>query len=149
MIEGFPSESHYRELTNKGLQGRVVDEDLWAWQAYDYGWRRIMLYSRDDRSPIDPQRQWYDTRLAADAEIFFSKKFGKRCPPLAPSHSPDEPPKRTKEELAYVDACMREVKANLAAFLDAAVMAPRATEQPDALQRIRDALGVTATEAAE
>jgi hypothetical protein len=76
----FPSEGHYQELKAKGFEGRIADEDLWAWHAYDYGWRRVILRCRDDNSPIDPDKRWFDGRLAAEAEVFCCCKFGKRIP---------------------------------------------------------------------
>jgi hypothetical protein len=78
----FPSEAHYAELRAKGYAGRIGDEDLWAWHAYDYGWRRVMLQTRDDNSPIDPDRAWYDAKFAAEAEIFYARKLNRRAPPI-------------------------------------------------------------------
>jgi hypothetical protein len=78
----FPSEKHFDELKAKGFDGRRSDEDLWAWHAYDYGWRRIILQTRDDNSPIDPGRVWFNVKFAAEAEIFYARKFNKRAPDL-------------------------------------------------------------------
>jgi hypothetical protein len=77
----FPSEGHYQELRAKGFEGRIANQDLWAWHAYDYGWRRVILQRRDDNSPIDPDKRWFDASLAAAAEVLYCRKFGKRIPP--------------------------------------------------------------------
>jgi hypothetical protein len=151
-IARFPSEAHYENLKTKGFADRVVDEDLWAWHAYDYGWRRIMLQTRDDNSPIDPQRQWFDAEMATKAELFYSTKFHRKCPPLVSAAPPQHSP-RPPEELAYVEDRMREIRANVAMFEArnrAAMKVAGAGELESdrgALQRVREELGVTATEA--
>jgi hypothetical protein len=71
----FPSETHYKWLKEKGFNGRREEQDLLHWHAYDYGCRRIILRTRDDNSPIDSDRRWFDAKLAAIAEIFYARKF--------------------------------------------------------------------------
>jgi hypothetical protein len=77
----FPSETHYKWLKEKGFDGRQAEQDLWESHAYDYGWRRIILRTRDDNSPIDPDRRWFDEKLAALAEIFYARKFKRQEAP--------------------------------------------------------------------
>jgi hypothetical protein len=142
-IARFPSEEHYETLKDKGFDGRVIDEDLWAWHAYTYGWRRVMLQTRDDALPIDEGKHWFSAELAAQAEAFYCKKFRKPAPPL--ESATQQARERTPEELAYVENCMRKIRANLSAFQhrNRYVMED---DDRDALQRVREELGVTATE---
>jgi hypothetical protein len=72
----FPSDEHRDELSKKGFKGRTSDQDLFWWHAYDYGWRRVVLQDRQDGSPIDPRRKWFNTDLAAEAEQYWSRKYG-------------------------------------------------------------------------
>jgi hypothetical protein len=51
-----------------------------CWHAYEYGWRRVALHTRGDHSPIDPERQWFDPKLAGWAEEFWSKKLHRSKP---------------------------------------------------------------------
>jgi hypothetical protein len=143
LIARFPSEEHYEDLKSKGFEGHVIDEDLWAWHAYAYGWRRVMLQTRDDALPIDDGKHWFSAELAAQAEAFYSKKFRERAPPL--ESATQQGLERTPEELACVENCMREIRANLARFQhrNRSVMED---DHRGALQRVREELGVTATE---
>jgi hypothetical protein len=68
VIADFPSAKHWQRLEDKGFNGRVTDEDLWAYHAYDYAWRRVALHSVQDHSPIDPERKWFNAKLVAEAE---------------------------------------------------------------------------------
>jgi hypothetical protein len=134
-----------------GFNARALNpDDMYHWHAYGYGWRRIMLQTRDDRSPIDPDKQWYREELAAAAEWFYSRQFNGRPPPPLVSDAPRRP--RTPGELAHVENCMREIRKNLATFAErnrAALEAAKVGEleyERDALRRVREGLGVAATE---
>jgi hypothetical protein len=139
----FPSERHYEALKAKGFEGRIDVRDLWHWHAYDYGWRRVMLQTRDDNSPIDPKREWFDASLAAEAEIFYAKKFDRRAPNLSTSKAPPTP-----EQIAHVERCAQQIIANIAAFADRNrnTFGSAKVDLRDAIQRTHEALGVTATE---
>jgi hypothetical protein len=151
-ISRFPSDKHYEELKKKGFDGRALNtDDMYAWHAYDYGWRRIMLQTREDNSPIDPSKRWYDQAMAAECERFYSRKFYRRPPPLVSEERQQRRP-RPPEELAYVENCIRQIRANLSTFAErnrAAMEASKAGEledERDALRRVREELGVAATE---
>jgi hypothetical protein len=87
-LPSFPSVEHKRMLkdlaaTNRGLDISILtDECRRQWHAYDYGWRRVYLQTRDDISPIDHGRVWFDDNLAAEAEIFWCRVAGKKAPNL-------------------------------------------------------------------
>ena len=143
-IAGFASAEHRDALVAKlRTDSLVMDEDLWAWHAYNYGWRRVMLQTRDDVLAIDPGRHWYDAALAAEAEIFYCRKFHKQAPPIG---KPQQRGERTPEEVAHVERCVQQIIAMMAAFdaRNRAVWGPRQDDR-DALRRVREALGVTAT----
>lgn len=111
MNERFPSEAHLVELKAKGDDGRRSDDDLWAWHAYDYGWRRVMLNTRDDISPLDPKHEWFNAGLAAKAEIFYCRKLNKPAPDLAARTG--HRPAPTADEIAHIGRCMVEIRRNL------------------------------------
>jgi len=139
----FPSEKHYEQLKAKGFEGRVLDADLWWWHAYDYGWRRIILQTRADNSPIDLGRAWRDPQLAANAEVFYAEKFGKKAPDIE-THRP--PP--TPEQIDHVERCRELFIANVQAYLkrNRAAWGEVHDETRTALKRAHEALGVTVQE---
>lgn len=59
-----------KAMRDKGYS-TFTDPELWQWHAYDYGWRRVYLKDRNERSPIDEDGAWYDPALATAAERVF------------------------------------------------------------------------------
>ncbi len=147
----FPSDEHYAELRGKGYFGRVSDDDQWAWHAYTYGWRRIMLQTRDDLSPIDVPREWFNPSFAAQAEVYWSRKLRIRAPDLAATQRVDNSPDEIASMLARSAAARRyiaEVTSNVTSI--SRYQAQRKLDNDrdrDAIRRVHEDLGVTANEA--
>jgi len=100
--------------TATGIDVRLLTDDARRfWHGYDYGWRRIALQNREDKSPIDPDKAWFNAELAARAEIFWSKELGIRAPDLPTPHQHP-----TADDIAHVAQCCREIRANLNTFLE-------------------------------
>jgi hypothetical protein len=101
----FPTKEHWESVKKKVSEHlTLTDPEMRAWQNYNYGWRRVMLQTRDDQLPTDPERKWFNAELAARAEIFFSKLFNRRAPDL-PGEAPASKPARVespREEIARV-----------------------------------------------
>jgi hypothetical protein len=57
---------------------RLSTKQRWRWHAYDYGWRRQYLLSRNPVSPIDPHGDWYDDRLTAQTEQMYATKLHRK-----------------------------------------------------------------------
>lgn len=80
-------------------------EERWFYHAYDYGWRRVVLFDSSDQSHIDPDKLWFDARLAAQAEAMWRKHF-RRPAPLRQA-----PP--SSAEVAAVTALASKARANV------------------------------------
>ncbi len=144
----FPSDEHYAELRKKGFDGRRTDEDQWAWHAYSYGWRRIMLQTRDDLLPIDPARVWFNPTFAALAEIYWSRKLRIRAPDIAAAQRIDNSPDEIATMLARSEAARRYidgVTSRMAKFQPYRDQARGAADR-DAIRRAHEAMGVSAQE---
>lgn len=79
----FPNLLHRNRLLQRCKDEQytlLTDEERWHYHAYDYGWRRIYLNSRNDRSPIDKKGAWFNSALADDAEKMFRSVTGKDKP---------------------------------------------------------------------
>lgn len=63
-----------------GSLKEFTDLDRWHWFAYDYGWRRVFWSNFGTISTIDPDGDWFNGKLADEAEIHLRKVFRK---PLA------------------------------------------------------------------
>jgi len=75
---GFPSKPHHQFLRNKIRVNApergpgyfaLTDAEKWQYHAYDYAFRSVALH--DDRSPIDPERNWYDPQMVDAATAYF------------------------------------------------------------------------------
>lgn len=60
-----------RKTLRQAGYSSFTDNELWQYHAYDYGWRRVYLFSKSDQSPIDPQGQWFNGKMTEAAEKFF------------------------------------------------------------------------------
>jgi hypothetical protein len=147
IIREFPSDVHYEQQKAKGFDARA-GSDLWQWHAYDYGWRRIMLQTRDDISPIDPQKKWFDPALAASAEIYYARKFKRPAPPLMQNALRQTP---TPEEIERVECCAGLALSNIKQFGERNRRQFRLHGDPhvadrEALRRYHESLGASSTE---
>lgn len=101
----FPHMAHRDDLKSKcrrkGHDGQELPglyleqlsrEDRFFWHAYNYGFRRIALGLVDDKSPIDPERKWFDAELAAIAEAFWRPIWFPKSRPRAAFRVPSPPP---------------------------------------------------------
>jgi len=143
----FPSDENLKHLRQKLRDGNfslnaLTDEERWYYYAYDYGFRRVKLRTRDDMLPTDLDHDWRDQRLAVMAEAFYSRKLGLPRPDLGPAGFKPEP---TPEEVAHVERCVRQILGNIGRWdrRNRAVFAgPRPLLTPEEYQR---ELGVSAT----
>ncbi len=147
----FPNDEHYKALSEKGFGGRTSDDDLWAWHAYTYGWRRIMLQTRDDISPIDVRHEWFNASFAAAAEIYWSQKLRIRAPDLAAAQRVDNSPDEIASMLARSAAARRYIADVVASNVTSLSrhQAQRKVDSDrdrDAIRRVHEDLGVTANE---
>ena len=84
----FPSEGDRQALllrskTSTGYDlNKLSTADRWALHAYDYAFRRVYLHDYSGKSPIDQHGDWYNSRLAEDAERVY--RPGQRPPPEDP-----------------------------------------------------------------
>ena len=51
-------------------------DDLWAWHAYIYAFRRVKLGLFLNTSLVDEQGDWYNPNLIARAERYYREKLG-------------------------------------------------------------------------
>jgi hypothetical protein len=109
----FPNIEDHQALRQL-LLSSMSDDQSWRWFSYAYGFRRVALQTRDDVLPIDPLKKWFDPDLAAQAEAFWARTMGRRAPPLPEPRRPDP----TAEEIAHVEECCRQIRANLGRFLE-------------------------------
>jgi hypothetical protein len=110
-LEMFPSMAH-REVLRHVPLSTMTDEQKWHWYAYSYGFKRIYLQTRDDVIAIDPLKLWFDPLMAAEAEVFWARVAGRGAPPLPEPRRP----RPTPEEIAHVEECCRQIRANLKVF---------------------------------
>lgn len=86
------SQNHFPSIEDRNRLRRSIldqtkgykslsEEDTWRWHSYDYGWRRVYLNAREERSPIDPDGQWINLELITQAEEMFCRTFAKKPPP--------------------------------------------------------------------
>lgn len=109
-------------------------EERWFYHAYDYGWRRVVLFDSSDQSHIDPDKLWFDARLAAQAEAMWRKHFRRPAPMRRAALSP--------EEIAAVSALGEKARENIRILAAQGRTAMRGTKQ-NALADMQTALGVS------
>jgi hypothetical protein len=77
----FPSRENQKVLLRLCEKSKddLEERDRWRWHAYDYGWRRVFLFDRNPRSPIDPDGDWYNEEFADQVErMFLLERCGKQ-----------------------------------------------------------------------
>lgn len=63
----------------------LTTQEKWFHHAYIYGMRRVLLNSREEKSPVDPDGTWYNSELADEAEEYYRQQYRA---PLKPGPEP-------------------------------------------------------------
>jgi len=145
----FPSKDHHAALAERMKAARydltaVGEHDCWAWFAYNYGWRRVVMQTRDDDLAIDPVKTWFNVDLAARAEIFWARKLGKRAPDLSKERvepTPEQIADASRKTRIAVALIAEYVERNRHGFSGRQLVSDR-----EALRRVREEFGVRAEE---
>jgi len=132
----FPSKAH-RDYLRKKIRVNppergpgyfaLTDKEKWQYHAYDYAFRKLALH--DEKSPIDPDRQWRDEGMIAAAAGIFGGGAEARngAEDAAEGRAVIEEWARAKgydsldayaaaRGIHWTDAYLEKVKENMAAF---------------------------------
>jgi hypothetical protein len=139
----FPSKEHQAALRDKVKAGGLKDlapAELAQFHAYNYGWKRSRLGDFGVSYGLDPTGEHYDAHLAELVVEFYCRLAGRKYHrPASPNH-----PEPTSAQATHVEDCMRQITANLARIEERSQRVFQ--EDREALRRVRETLGVTATE---
>jgi hypothetical protein len=136
----FPSEAHRQSLLGKVERGGLAaldSEEKLRFHAYRYAWRRVRLGDFAQKYGGDPNGEHFDGVLVGQAYLFYG---GKPPRPKRPDPTP--------AEIAHVEECCRQIRANLEDIgaLNRAAFGSGVTGAPDHLEILKAGLGLGAIE---